>query len=200
MSKCLLRVTGAVLCAGIMSVCSACFSQETEAGDAEQVPKELADQYGISLEERQSEVSVLSENVVRIDNAMRALRNELAREDRRGRAKDLRARIEQLTERKKAFNERIETERRALPQAGELEPGEAFNRVAAKELVEEQTRRHGEIQALDEQIAALQTRLERRGGTRIRRENLTKQIEELTRGRAELASRRDVDVEDTAAV
>ncbi len=196
----LLHLACVVLCAGILTVCSICFSQEEQAGDKEQVTQEPVDQYRKSLEERQSEISVMSENAARVDGAIRALRDELEAEGRRGRAKDIRARIQQLNSQKTVLDERIEAERRTLSQDGKLQPGETFNRVAAKDLTEEQAQRASEIQALDARIDGLKSQLERRRGSRIRRENLNRRIQVLSRKRDALAARPGVDVQDKAAV
>jgi chromosome segregation ATPase len=196
----MLHLACVVLCAGVLTVCSICFSQEEQAGDKEQVSQEPVDQYRKSIEERQSEISVMSENAARIDGAIRALQDELEAESRRGRAKDVRARIQQLNGQKTVLDERIEAERRALSQDGKLRPGEALNRVAAKDLTEEQKQRVSEIGALDARIAALRSRLERRRGSRVRRESLNKQILELSSKRVALAARPGVDVQDTKAV
>jgi len=200
MSDRLLRAACVVICAGILVVCSNCFAQEEQAGDKEQVSQEPVDQYRKNIEERQSEITVMSENAARIDAAIRALGDELKRESRRGRAKDIRARIQRLNSQKTVLDQRIEAERSALSQDGKLQPGETFNGVAAKDLTEEQAQRVSEIQVLDARIAALKTRLERRRGSRVRRENLNRQIQELSSKRDALAARSGVDLQDAAAV
>ncbi len=200
MSNRMLHLACVVLCVGILAVCSVCFSQEKQAGDKEQVSQEPVDQYRKNLEERQSEISVMSENAARIDGAIRALQDELKAENRRGRAKDIRARIQQLNSQKTVLDKRIEAERSVLSQDGKLQPGETLNRVTAKDLTGEQKQRASEIQALDVRIAALRSRLERRRGSRVRRENINRQILELSSKRDALAARPGIDAKDTAAV
>jgi hypothetical protein len=186
-----MRAAFVVLCVGTLTASSIGLSQET-AGDT--------DQYRKSLEERRSELNVMSENVVRIDDAIQTLQDELEAENRRGRAKILRARIQRLGGQKEALNQRIAAERRVLSQDGALEPGEVFDKVAAKDLAEEQAQRAGEIQVLDARIAALKSRLDRRRGSRVTRRNLSRQIQELSSKRDALAARPGVDVQDAVAV
>ena len=155
---------------------------------------ELADQYRERVEERRSEIRSEQQDVQRIDDTIRALRKEMAADGRRGRIKDLRSRIDQLNERKEGLKKKTDTERQAV--SGATEPDEAYRRVSAGDLIEQQKLRTETIRDLDGQIAALKRQLVEKGGRRGRKSNLQRQIEELSGKRDELASRPRIDPED----
>jgi len=186
---------------GFLLAFAAVLLTDGDARAQERAGPKSADQYRKRVEERRAEMRSGREDVKSIDDTIRALRKEIAAEGRRGRVKDLRSRIDQLNERKETLNKRIERERQAI--SGAAEADEAYRRVSAGDLIEQQKQRAQAIRDLDGQIAALKKQLLKQGGRKGRRNNLQKQIEELSGKRNELASRPPVapeDVTDPAVV
>jgi len=170
--------------------------QAESAGKTDQIGPNLADQYRASVQERRAEIQAYQESGGRIDDAIRALRNELAKENRKGRAKDLLIRIEQLSKRRSALEERIEKEQEVVSGADEAET--VFYSLAAKDLMQQQEERDNELRSLDTQIAMLKRELNAKRGRQVKEKVLRGQIDELSRRREKMANQPAIRAQDLA--
>jgi uncharacterized phage infection (PIP) family protein YhgE len=166
-------------------------AQEADAGGvAQQTDQNMSKLYRESVQEHRTEIGVYEDNVERIDDAITALRNELAEENRRGRADDLRFRLEQLEERKSSLDEKIDTARDAVSSADTAE--EAFHGVLREDLMRQQEQTQKELDELDSRIATLEAELAEQRGVQVKERNIRAQIDELARKREELAAQPDI--------
>jgi len=157
---------------------------------------DLTDLYRERLEQRRNETRSDQQDVKRIDEAIRALREEMSTDGRQGRIKDLRSRIDQLNQRKQALKKKTDREREAA--SGKEGPAEVFRRLSAGDLIQQQKQRTDAITDLDAQIAALKRQLGEQRGREVREGNLRRQVEELSRRRRELENRPSIAPQDAS--
>jgi hypothetical protein len=173
------------------------YAQQAEGpATTPQTEQDLAEQYRASVRERRTEIETYQVNVEHIDDAIRAVQDELAEENRAGRVKDLRSRLEQLREQRSALDEQIATEQHAISSADTAE--NAFYNVAREDLFEREEQRTKELDELDARIATLEAELNEQRGMQIEEKNLRRQIEELTRRRDELTNQPEIRSDDLA--